>query len=142
MQRKKISEKTKAKIRQLAKNRCGYCLCQQEYVWDILEIDHIISLKKGGKDDEQNLWLICATCNSSKYNKTEVFDLTTRENILFFNPRLQKWHEHFEWSKNGTEIIGKTKTGSMTVTALNLDRERFIKIRKNRVSAGWHPPKD
>ena len=73
MQRKKIPEKTKAEIRRLAKNRCGYCLSQQEYVWDILEIDHILPLAKGGKDDEENLWLICSTCNSSKYNKNRNF---------------------------------------------------------------------
>lgn len=142
MQRKKISEKTKAGIRQLAKNRCGYCLSGQEFVWDILEIDHIIPLSKGGEDSKQNLWLICSTCNNSKYNKTEAFDFKTEQNAPLFNPRLQNWYEHFEWSKDGTKIIGKTKTGRATVTALNLNRERFIKVRKNWVSVGWHPPKD
>ncbi len=142
MTRKKIPEKTKANIRRLAKNRCGYCLSHQDYVWDILEIDHIIPLVKGGKDDEQNLWLICSTCNNSKYNKTEAFDLITRQNIPLFNPRLQNWHEHFKWSNDAAEIIGKTPIGRATVTALNLNRERFIKVRKNWFSAGWHPPKD
>lgn len=89
MQRKKIPEKTKTKIRQLAKNRCGYCLCQQEYVWDILEIDHIFPLAKGGKDVEENLWLICATCNGAKYNKTEGFDEKKQKTIPLFNPRTQ-----------------------------------------------------
>lgn len=55
MPRTKISEKVKAKIRLLAKNRCGYCVCQQEYVWGILEIDHIYLFAKGGKDSEENL---------------------------------------------------------------------------------------
>ena len=142
MQRRKIPEKTKAWIRRLAKNRCGYCLSAQEYVWDILEIDHIIPLTKGGKDDEQNLWLICSTCNSSKYNKTEIFDLTIGQNIPLFNPRLQDWNQHFKWSNDGTEIIGKTAIGQATITALKLNRERFIKVRKNWISAGWHPPKD
>ncbi|MGI8669239.1 MAG: HNH endonuclease [Aridibacter sp.] len=142
MQRKKITEKTKVKIRQLAKNRCGYCLSQQEYVWDILEIDHIIPLTKGGKDDEENLWLICSTCNNSKYNKIEGFDLKTKQNAPLFNPRLQNWHEHFKWSKAASKIIGKTKIGRATISALNLNRERFIKVRKNWVFAGWHPPKD
>lgn len=142
MQRKKIPEKTKAKIRRLAKNRCGFCLSHQDYVWDILEIDHIFPLAKGGKDDEQNLWLICSTCNNSKYNKIESFDLITRQNTPLFNPCLQNWHEHFKWSKDATEIIGKTPTGRATITALNLNRERFIRVRKNWVSANWHPPKD
>lgn len=142
MPRKKTSEKTKSKIRRLAKNRCGFCLSHQDYVWDILEIDHIFPLAKGGKDSEENLWLICATCNGAKYNKTEGFDQITGQNAPLFNPRLQNWHEHFEWSKDATEIIGKTPIGRATVTALDLNKERFIKVRKNWVSANWHPPKD
>ena len=142
MQRPKISEKTKAKIRLIAKNRCGYCLCQQEYVWDILEIDHIYPLAKGGKDSEENLWLICSTCNSAKYNKTEVLDVKTNKMVLLFNPRTQNWDEHFKWNKNATKIIGQTPTGRATILALNLNRDRFIKIRKHWVLAGWHPPKD
>jgi HNH endonuclease len=142
MQRPKISEKTKAKIRLIAKNRCGYCLCQQEYVWDILEIDHIYPLAKGGKTSEENLWLICSTCNNAKYNKTEVFDSITEKTVPIFNPRTQNWDEHFSWSKNGAKIIGKTAVGRATINALHLNRERFIKTRKHWASAGWHPPKD
>ena len=142
MQRKKVPEKTKAKIRQLAKNRCGYCLSQQEYVWDILEIDHIFPLAKGGKDDEENLWLICSSCNAAKYNKVEVFDKETQTNIVLFNPRQQNWHEHFQWSKDRTKMKAKTALGRVTVLALDLNKPRFMKIRKNWVSAGWHPPRD
>jgi hypothetical protein len=142
MQRKKIPEKTKAKIRQLGKNRCGYCLCQQEYVWDILEIDHIFPLAKGGKDDDENLWLICSSCNASKYNKIEAFDKITQKIISLFNPRQQNWHEHFQWNKDGTKMIGKTAIGRVTILALDLNKPRFIRVRKNWVLAGWHPPKD
>lgn len=142
MKRKKISETIRDKIRELARNRCGYCLSHQDYVWDILEIDHIFPLSKGGKDNEQNLWLICATCNAAKYDKTHAFDIRTQTTAPIFNPRTQNWNEHFEWSKNGTKVIGKTAIGRATVTTLNLNRERFIKVRKNWISAGWHPPKD
>jgi len=107
-----------------------------------LEIDHIIPLSKGGDDNEKNLWLICSTCNNAKYNKTEDFDSKTRKNISIFNPRSQDWHEHFQWSKDGTKIIGKTAAGRVTIVVLNLNRERFIRVRRNWVSAGWHPPKD
>ncbi len=142
MPRKKIPEETKARIRQHAKNRCGYCLSQQENVWDILEIDHIFPLAKGGKDDEENLWLICSSCNSAKYNKIEVFDKETQKNIPLFDPRRQNWHEHFRWSKDGTKMRGKTTIGKVTILALDLNKLRFIRVRENWVSAGWHPPKD
>lgn len=142
MQRPKIPKKTKTEIRLFANNRCGYCLCQQEYVWDILEIDHIYPLAKGGKDSEENLWLICSTCNNAKYNKTEAIDDLTNKIVSIFNPRTQNWNEHFGWNKNATKIIGKTSIGRATISALNLNRERFIKIRKHWISAGWHPPND
>jgi hypothetical protein len=135
MQRTKISEKIKAKIRLLAKNRCGYCLCQQEYVWDILEVDHIYPLSKGG-------WLICGSCNSSKYNKTEFFDYVTEKTVPIFNPCTQNWFEHFRWNNDRTKIIGKTAVGRATIIALDLNKERFMRVRKHWASAGWHPPKD
>lgn len=141
MHRKKIPEKTKARIRQLAGNRCGYCLSQQEYVWDILEIDHIFPVAKGGKDAEENLWLICSSCNAAKYNKIEAFDKVTQRNASLFNPRQQIWREHFQWSKDGTKITGKTAIGRATILALDLNKPRFIKVRRNWVAAGWHPPK-
>jgi hypothetical protein len=59
-----------------------------------------------------------------------------------FNPRIQKWNEHFEWSDDYTRIIGKTPTGRGTVAELNLNKERMIAVRKNWVSVGWHPLKD
>lgn len=142
MPRKKISEKIKAKIRQLARNRCGYCLSRQEYVWDVLEIDHIFPLAKGGKDNEDNFWLICSSCNAAKYDKIEAFDKETQTNVALFNPRSQNWHEHFQWSQDGTKVEGKTATGRVTVLALDLNKPRFIKVRENWILAGWHPPKD
>ncbi len=142
MQRTKISEQTKVKIRERAKNRCGFCLSQQEFVWDILEIDHILPLTKGGKDDEENLWLICSSCNAAKYNKVEALDPETQRTVPLFNPRQQNWHDHFRWSVGATKIEGKTPTGRVTVLALNLNKPRFVSVRKNWVLAGWHPPKD
>jgi CRISPR/Cas system Type II protein with McrA/HNH and RuvC-like nuclease domain len=142
MQRPKISQKIKDKIRLLADNRCGYCLCRQEYVWDILEIDHIIPIAKSGTNDEENLWLVCETCNRAKSDKVEGFDSVTNSNSLLFNPRTQIWHEHFDRVDNYTQISGKTKVGRVTVKELNLNKERLIKVRENWVTVGWHPPKD
>ena len=72
----------------------------------------------------------------------EVFDKETESNIPLFNPRQQNWHEHFQWSKDGTKMKGKTAIGRVTILTLDLNKPRFIRVRKNWVSAGWHPPKD
>ncbi|HEX9929684.1 MAG TPA: HNH endonuclease signature motif containing protein [Pyrinomonadaceae bacterium] len=142
MSRKKIPEKIVVKVRQDAKNRCGYCLSHQDFIPIILQVDHISPLDEGGTDDEENLWLLCGTCNRAKSNKVSVFDKVTQTKVLLFNPRNDNWHEHFSWSEDGIEIIGKTATGRATVSALNLNRDLYIIVRRNWIIAGWHPPKE
>lgn len=61
-----ISEEIRARVREQAGNRCGYCLSLQKYVLGILEIEHIIPKAKGGTDNEENLWLACRLCNGYK----------------------------------------------------------------------------
>jgi 5-methylcytosine-specific restriction endonuclease McrA len=50
-----VSDLLKAKIREQAGDRCGYCRSLQKYVWGTLEIEHIVPKVKGGTSDEENL---------------------------------------------------------------------------------------
>ena len=63
------------------------------------------------------------------------------ENVALFNPRQQKWSQHFAWSEDGTKIIGLTACGRATVIALKLNNSLAVIVRRNWVKAGWHPPK-
>ena len=85
----KISEKSKAKIRQQAKNRCGYCLLPQSLNPNPLEIEHLLATANGGTDDEENLWLACRLCNGYKGTQTKAIDGETNQSVLLFNPRTQ-----------------------------------------------------
>ena len=40
--------------------------CRREIPLDILEVDHIIPVSKGGKDNPANLQLLCPPCNKKK----------------------------------------------------------------------------
>jgi hypothetical protein len=131
----------RARIRRQAGNRCGYCQAHQDYVPWTLEIEHIIPLSKGGSDSEDNLWLACHTCNLYKGAKTYADDPLTGRHSQLFNPRHQQWSRHFRWSKDGTQIIGRTACGRVTVVALNLNNLIAVTVRRNWVTAGWHPPK-
>lgn len=142
MKRPNISTKVREIVRQTARNRCGFCLFQEYYSLSVFQIDHLIPLAKGGRDEEENLWLVCEPCNRAKSDKTEGFDSATNSNALIFNPRTQNWDEHFEWSDHYTRIIGKTPSGRITVAELNLNKERIVAVRREWVSADWHPPKD
>jgi hypothetical protein len=62
--------------------------------------------------------------------------------ILLFNPRHQIWVDHFQWSDDGTQVIGKTAVGRATVVALQLNNPVMLTTRRMWVQVGWHPPKD
>lgn len=129
------------RVRETARNRCGYCLSPQHLVMARLEIEHIIPLAKGGTDDETNLWLACPICNRHKSDKTTGIDPETDEPTALFNPRTQNWFAHFRWSEDGIHIIGLTPTGRASVIALHLsDDTDALLVRSFWVVAGWHPP--
>lgn len=129
-------------IRNEAKNRCGYCLGEQKYIFAWLEIEHIFPRSKGGKSDRENLWLACPFCNTFKGSQTVVSDPKTKRKVLIFNPRYQKWKNHFELDTDNATITGKTICGRATVTALKINNELALATRKNWVAVGWYPPED
>src|SRR5437763_10222225 len=106
MTRRAIPAEIDRRVRDAARNRCGYCLSPQRLVMARLEVEHIIPLARGGTDDEMNLWLACPICNGHKSDKTQAVDPETGMIASLFNPRTQVWSEHFVWSTGGLRIIG------------------------------------
>jgi hypothetical protein len=141
MQRAHIPAEVDRRVREAAGNRCGYCLSPQRLVMARLEVEHIVPLARGGSNDETNLWLACPICNSHKSDKTDAVDPETGERCPLFNPRAQKWAEHFRWSADGIRIVGISPMGRATVGALHLsDDPDALEVRSYWVLAGWHPP--
>jgi HNH endonuclease len=137
-----ISESLKAQIREQAGNRCGYCRSLQKYVWGTLEIEHMTPKSKGGNSEEENLWLACRPCNGYKSDQTHGVDPVSGQAIALFNPRQQKWTEHFSWSDDGAYILGLTACGRATVNALQMNNTAAVAVRRSWVSVGWHPPQE
>jgi 5-methylcytosine-specific restriction endonuclease McrA len=135
-------KKLRQKIILQARRRCGYCLTSELIVGYEMDIEHIIPESLGGLTVENNLWFSCSDCNGFKGSKISAIDPISEELLSLFNPRTQAWTEHFEWSKEGDLIIGKTAIGRATVIALKLNRQFLLDSRQMWVSAGWHPPKD
>lgn len=143
MPRSYIPLEVERRVRLAAQNRCGYCLSPQHLVMARLEIEHIIPVSKQGSSDELNLWLACPLCNRYKGEKTKGIDPESGETVSLFNPRLQRWADHFHWTEDGLRIVGKTFTGRATVAALRLDSDSdALEVRSYWVLAGWHPPRD
>jgi hypothetical protein len=137
-----IGAALRARVRAAAANRCGYCRTAQAYVPWPLEIDHIIPRAHGGSDAEDNLWLACRGCNLFKGQQTHGRDPLTGRRVRLFHPRRQRWRRHFQWSLDGTMIVGRTATGRATVVALSLNNLVAVTVRRNWVTAGWRPPHD
>jgi len=141
MARRAIPADVDRRVREAARNRCGFCLSPQHLVMARLEIEHVIPLAKGGSDEESNLWLACPICNGHKSDKIEATDPITGQMVTIFNPRAQRWSEHFEWASDGIRIVGKTAVGRATIIALHLsDDPDALEVRSYWVLAGWHPP--
>lgn len=102
-----------------------------------MHVEHIVPVAAGGTSTEENLWLACLLCNGYKGSQV---DPVTKERVPLFNPRRQRWHEHFQWSTDGIEIVGQTAIERATVVALKLNNEYLTRARRRWVMAGWHPP--
>lgn len=143
MARVPIPLEMERRVRSDARNRCGYCLSPQHLVMARLNLEHIIPRAKGGSDDESNLWLSCPICNGHKSDKTHGTDQQSGAVVPLFNPRTQRWFEHFRWADDGIRIVGLTAIGRATVAALHLsDDPDALAVRSYWVLAGWHPPED
>jgi hypothetical protein len=131
------------RVREAARNRCGYCLSPQRLVMARLQIEHIIPRARGGPTEEFNLWLSCPLCNNYKGDLVSAVDPETGACVPLFNPRTQNWFAHFRWSEDGLRILGLTPSGRATVAALHLsDDPDALTVRGYWVLAGWHPPKE
>ncbi|MFZ1756009.1 MAG: HNH endonuclease signature motif containing protein [Caldilineaceae bacterium] len=119
---------------------CGYCRTCALVIGQPLTIEHIIAIAKGGTSDILNLWLSCRRCNQFKGVQIEAVDPESGIVTPLFNPRTQRWQEHFAWSADATQIIGLSPIGRATVVALRLNNDDIVSARQLWVSVGWHPP--
>jgi len=143
MPRDYISIEIDRRVREAAKDSCGYCLSPQWLVMARLEIEHIVPVVLGGTNDESNLWLSCPLCNRAKAGRNTAVDPSTNAVESLFNPRMQRWGDHFCWSPDGLRIVGTTAIGRATVRALHLDNDPdAMLVRSYWITAGWHPPQE
>jgi hypothetical protein len=136
----RVSPRLRERVAKAAGYRCGYCRTPETITGIRLTIEHTIPEACGGKTVEKNLWLACHACNEIKGKRIQGVDPATGKRCRFWNPRRQKWRDHFCWSDDGTEIIGLTPRGRATVATLNLNRPELVAARWLWVQAGWWPP--
>lgn len=140
MSRRYITVAEQSQITERASRRCEYCQSCIDHSLQSFVIEHILPVALGGETVLENLALACGGCNAHKYTKVDALDALSEVVVPLYNPREQNWHDHFLWSSDQLQAIGKTATGRATVDALKLNRAGVTNIRKLLLMIGRHPP--
>ncbi len=111
-------QKLKELVPKRAIFRCEYCRLSAELSYFPFHIEHIISLKHGGKTISTNLAYACPLCNIKKGSDIATFLKNPNILVRFFNPRIDKWGDHFDIEYTG-HIIAKTEIGEATIKIFN-----------------------
>jgi hypothetical protein len=127
----------KRSVVERANHCCEYCLIDQEVAGSKHQIDHVIAEKHGGKTTLDNLALSCTICNRRKGSDLSSVDPDTGGVVALFNPRTQRWREHFRL--DGVHIVGLTPEGRATVTLLEFNSFERLMERTELIRAGRFP---
>jgi hypothetical protein len=129
----------RAFVRERAGSRCEYCrLHEDDYDVIAFHVDHVIARQHGGLDDAASLCWACAECNRAK--GPNLAGMLAGKLYPLFNPRKQNWRRHFRWDQ--TLLVGKTKTGIVTVQVLNINDPPRVMLRENLLFEGRFPPEE
>jgi hypothetical protein len=117
-----------SKIRRRAAGLCEYCHFPEAAFRRPFHIEHVIARQHGGASDLDNLALACRVCNQKKGPNLTGIDPQSGELTRLFNPRKDRWGEHFcfEGSTSisfGIKIRGLTAVGRTTVSVLGMNIE-------------------
>ncbi len=136
-----MSSYVSPELRQLvaarAYHRCEYCLIREEDTFFGCEVDHIISIKHGGTTIEDNLAYACMICNRRKGSDLGSIIRRTGELVRFFNPRTDKWEDHF--GLDGAHLNPITDTGEVTARIFGFNNEERILEREALIGLRRYP---
>lgn len=122
-----------------AERLCEYCLIHEDDTFYGCEVDHIVSEKHDGQTREDNLAYACLFCNRYKGSDIASLEPGTGRLVRLFNPRLDRWAEHFVLKEDGITIAPRTPIGEATVRLLGFnDGDRLIERRALR-DVGRYP---
>ena len=137
MTQTRISAALRREVRERAGGRCEYCLLTESKTFFPHEPDHLIALKHGGKTVSANIALACFDCNRFKGSNIASLDPVAGELVALFNPRTQRWSEHFKL--NGGRIVPLTPVGRATENILRLNLPDRVEARERWAALGLYP---
>lgn len=136
----KISRTLEVAVRKRANGLCEYCHTIERWQYVPFTVDHILAVHLGGTTILENLAQACFRCNRLKGWRLSGIDPQTGDDEPLFNPRRDRWVEHFCWSADGSLLIARSAIGQATIALLDMNRPRVVEIRLADVMIGRHPP--
>ena len=124
----------KRRVWQRASGCCEYCRMPSEFYLAPYQIDHVIAEQHGGRTSLSNLALACFHCNLKKGPNIAGRDSVTRRTMRLFNPRKDRWDNHFRW--HGAKLVGRTAIGRTTIQVLDINNPAYLAVRKALMEAG------
>ena len=114
-----------------AVHRCEYCHAPEAIFTLRFEVDHIVPVSLGGVDALENLALACRACNLWKSNITTGWDTLTGQRVPLFNPRRDRWDEHFAVvGADNDRIVGHSPSGRATIDQLRMNAASQCEARR------------
>lgn len=111
-----------------ADNRCEYChLPQSAMPLVTFHIEHIYAQQHIADDSLDNLALACPDCNRVKGPNLTTIDPATRQILVLFHPRTDRWDDHFRFE--GPLIVPQTEIGRATIRLLQLNSPERVEFR-------------
>ena len=132
-----VPDELRSAVNQRAGRRCEYCLIHEQDAGFPHQIDHIVSRKHGGRSTLENLALACVLCNRYKGTDIASIDSHTGKLVRLFNPRQDRWAEHFRL--DGATVETLSAIGGVTASLLRLNATERIAERLVLQDLGVYP---
>lgn len=132
-----------AELRRIVSERsgdsCEYCLIHSDDTIYGCQVDHIIAEKHFGETVADNLAMACVFCNRFKGSDIGSLASSTGEFTRFFNPRTDRWDEHFGFDQ--FRVVSLTQIGEVTISIFQMNHHDRILERQMLQIDGRFPPK-
>jgi hypothetical protein len=138
-----MSSYVSAELRRIVEERAGgrreYCLIHQDDTFVGCQVDHVIAEKHGGVTDASNLALACAFCNRAKGSDIASIIPESQALVRLFNPRSDRWDDHFRIDTQSLMIGAFSDIGRATVRLLRLNDIERVLERQSLAKSGIFP---
>ena len=132
-----MNRRTERLVRTRANGICEYCRFPEACSELNFVLDHIIAKQHRGRSFSTNLALACSFCNRHKGPNVGGIDPLTHRHTRLFNPRKDRWRDHFKWRRE--RLIGLTGIGRTTILVLAINHYNQLRVRRSLIRDGLFP---